>query len=258
MSNLAFILMALAVLPFFLLPAFAAFKTRKRNALAFAIGNLLLALWLFYGIRTWFSDAPGFAFPRIGALPSLVLWLVLLHFAMRRDPPSLEDVDEVVELKAYDPSWPDSFVNERRRIADTLSLPEGSIEHIGSTSVPGLESKPVIDMMLGTPNFPPPHELLSRLTILGYENLGEAGVPGRIYLRLREGTAFNLHVMQRDGEHWANNLALRTLLRRDPNARMRYAAEKQKALQTAGNRLLAYSAAKGTALAELRRAARNP
>jgi GrpB-like predicted nucleotidyltransferase (UPF0157 family) len=258
MSNLAFILMAVAVLPFFLLPAFAAVKNRKRSALAFAIGNLLLALWVLYGVRTWFSDAPGFAVPRIGALPSLIIWLVLLHFAMKRDPPSLEDLDEVVELKAYDPSWPVSFAKERQRIADTLSLPEGSVEHIGSTAVPGLESRPVIDLMLGTPGFPPPRDLLSRLAILGYENMGEAGAPGRIHLRLREDTSFNLYVMARDGEHWTNNLALRELLRRDPDARLRYAAEKQRALQTAGNRLLAYSAARSAALADLLVAARKP
>ena len=171
---------------------------------------------------------------------------------MRRDAPSPEDIDENVELRAYDPTWPKSFEKECRRITGTLSLPDGSIEHIGSTAVPGLEAKPVVDMMLGMPGFPPPHELLSRLTILGYENLGEAGVPGRNYLRMREGsTAFNLHIVKRDGEHWANNLALREFLRHDPEARARYAVAKQEALQNAGGRLLAYSVAKGPAIAAL-------
>jgi len=256
MSGFAFILMAVAVLPFFLLPAFAAFRNRKRNALVFAIGNLLLAIWVFYGIKTAFSDDPGFAFPRIGLAPSLIIWLALLHFSLRRDAPSPGDLDETVTLAPYDPAWPKLYAQERQRIADALSLPEGSIEHIGSTAVAGLEAKPVIDMMLGMPRFPPPKELLSRLTILGYENLGEAGVPGRIHLRMREGMAFNLHVMQRDGEHWTNNLALRELLRRDPDARARYAAAKQESLQVAGNQLLAYSAAKEPIIAGLLAAAR--
>lgn len=255
MHTLAFVLMGLAVLPFLLLPAFAAFKNRKRNALAFAIGNGLLALWMIYGFGA-FDDEHGIGFPRIGVLPALILWLVLLHFSMRRDPPTAGDIDETVEIKACDPAWPELFAKERKRLADTLSLPVEAIEHIGSTAVPGLDSKPVIDMMLGTSGFPPPAELLSRLTILGYENLGEAGVAGRIYLRLREGVAFNLHVLPRDGELWANNLAIRGLLRCDPDARARYSAEKKKAIHEAGNRLLAYSAAKSPALAELLAAAK--
>ena len=69
---------------------------------------------------------------------------------------------------------------------------------------------------------------------------------GRIYLRLRAADHgnFNLHVVERAGAHWTNNLGLRDLLRRDAAARTRYAAGKQAALATAGNRLLAYSAAK--------------
>ena len=254
MSTIAFALIGLAVLPFFLLPAFAAFKNRKRNAPGFAVGNLLLALWMISGFGAFDSES-GIGFPRIGAVPALIIWLLLLHFSMRRDPPTPEALDETVELKAYDPAWPESFAKERQRIANSLSLAEETIEHIGSTAVPGLEGKPVIDMMLGTPAFPPPRELLSRLAILGYENLGEANVPGRIYLRLREGVAFNLHVMQRGGELWTNNLAIRELLRRDPDARARYAAEKRKAVKDAGDHLLAYSAAKDPALAELLTAA---
>jgi GrpB-like predicted nucleotidyltransferase (UPF0157 family) len=255
MSSLFLVLMALAVSPFLLLPAIAAFRNRKRSAVAFAIGNLLLALWMFYGIRTMFQDDAGFALPRIGVLPALIIWLVLLHFSLRKDAPAPGDVDEIVELAPYDPAWPDVFARERRRIATTLSIPEEFIEHIGSTSVPALDGKPVIDMMLGTESFPPTHDLLSRLSILGYENLGEADVPGRIYLRMRERPAFNLHVMKRDGEMWANNLAIRELLRRDPDARARYAAAKKAAIQAGGNRLLAYSAAKGPHFAELLAAA---
>jgi GrpB-like predicted nucleotidyltransferase (UPF0157 family) len=162
----------------------------------------------------------------------------------------MTDIDEPVELREYDPAWPDLFLAERRRLAASLSLPEDAIEHIGSTAVPGLEAKPVIDMMSGTATYPPPRGLLSRLEILGYRNLGEAGVPQRIYLRLREGQAFNLHVVQLGGEHWTNNLAFRELLRRDAAARARYAAAKRKALQ-ATNGLLAYSNAKHGVVTEL-------
>jgi GrpB-like predicted nucleotidyltransferase (UPF0157 family) len=167
------------------------------------------------------------------------------------------DLDEPVSLAQHDASWSGTFELERARLAKTLDLPPDSFEHIGSTAVPGLIAKPVIDMMLGMSSLPPAHDLLSRLQILGYENFGEAGVQGRVYLRLRGERDFNLHLVERGGAHWINNLALRDLLRRDADARQRYTAAKQAALATGGARLLAYSAAKQPAIAELLSATRN-
>ena len=61
----------------------------------------------------------------------------------------------------------------------------GLIQHIGSTAVPGLVSKPVIDLMLGSSHWPPPNALIRGVCDLGYENLGEAGIAKRVYLRFR-------------------------------------------------------------------------
>jgi GrpB-like predicted nucleotidyltransferase (UPF0157 family) len=153
-------------------------------------------------------------------------------------------LDEHVTLVPYDPTWAAAFAEERARLAATVDVTPGSLEHIGSTAVPGLTAKPIIDMMLGVPALPPDPDLLARLENNGYENLGEAGVPGRVYLRLRGAPAFNLHIVERGGSHWTNNLSLRALLLADPAARQRYAQGKEAALRNAGNRLLAYSAAK--------------
>lgn len=163
-------------------------------------------------------------------------------------------MDEPVSLAPHDAAWSGAFDGERARLARTLDLPLDSIEHIGSTAVPGLIAKPVIDMMLAM-SLPPANQLLSRLAILGYENFGEAGVEGRVYLRLRGERDFNLHIVERGGQHWANNLALRDLLRSDAGARARYAAAKRAALAAGGARLLSYSAAKHPAVAELLSAA---
>jgi GrpB-like predicted nucleotidyltransferase (UPF0157 family) len=168
------------------------------------------------------------------------------------------DIDEPVSLAPHDSTWSGKFALERAHLAKTLDLSPDSVEHIGSTAVPGLIAKPVIDMMLGMPSLAPAHDLLSRLQILGYENFGEAGVQGRVYLRLRGERDFNLHLVERGGEHWINNLALRDLLRRDAGARQRYSAAKRTALATGGGRLLAYSAAKHPVIAELLSATRNP
>jgi GrpB-like predicted nucleotidyltransferase (UPF0157 family) len=166
-------------------------------------------------------------------------------------------LDEDVTLVSYDANWQDAFAAESRRIREALELSADTVEHIGSTAVPGLAAKPVVDMMLGASKLPAPPEWIWRLASLGYEDLGEAGVPGRIYLRLRDAPReFNLHIVERGGIHWINNLALREFLRTDAAARERYAAAKLAALRSAGPRLLAYSAAKHEAVTELLNQAR--
>ena len=173
--------------------------------------------------------------------------------------PPIPDIDEPVHLVAYDTTWPAAFAAENRRIVAALAIPAESLEHIGSTAVPGLAAKPIIDMMLGVATLTGASELIRGLQGLGYQDLGEAGVPGRIYLRLRGiEPAFNLHVMERGGEHWVNNLALRSLLRSSPQACARCAADKARAMESGNTRLLGYSAAKAPLLTELLAVARAP
>jgi GrpB-like predicted nucleotidyltransferase (UPF0157 family) len=261
MNRFGILAVVLVTLPFFLIPAFAARKNGKRSANLFLVLNLLITLFLPFGLGGVLAAMSGsISSPAIGTLPLalvIALWLTLLHFSLRKDAPTAQDIDEAVTLVGYDASWPDSFAAERQRLTQTLSLPETSIEHIGSTAVPGMTAKPVVDMMLGVDHYPPAHDLLSRLSILGYEHLGEAGVAGRRYLRLREaGRDFNLHVVARDGEHWKNNLAFRELLRTDSPARERYTEGKARALEAGGTRLNGYSAAKQAVVSELLAAAR--
>jgi GrpB-like predicted nucleotidyltransferase (UPF0157 family) len=165
----------------------------------------------------------------------------------------MADLDENVELVPYDDAWPDIYDQERFRIALAFGVfpKSGLIQHIGSTAVPGLIAKPVVDLMVGVGKWPPPPALIKGICGLGYENLGEAGVPERVYLRLRGTRNFNAHVVRRSSAHWANNIALRELLRSDAAAREKYAAAKITALNKGGGRLLAYSAAKHAAVAEL-------
>jgi GrpB-like predicted nucleotidyltransferase (UPF0157 family) len=168
------------------------------------------------------------------------------------------ELDEAVELVAYDPAWPDLYDRERFRIALAFGvLPKsGLIQHIGSTAVPGMTSKPVVDLMVGSGPWPPPVALVKGVAALGYENLGEAGVPKRIYLRMRGPKNFNVNIVRRGGTHWTNNIALRDYLRENASAREAYTAAKVAALNIGRGRLLAYSEAKSFVIAELIAAAR--
>jgi GrpB-like predicted nucleotidyltransferase (UPF0157 family) len=149
-------------------------------------------------------------------------------------------LDEPIHLCDWDPRWPVLSAFEAERIA--AGLPEQiAIEHIGSTAVEGLRAKPIIDVMLGVE----PHQdvagVRSALVDLGYEDMGEAGVPGRLYFRRRAETAFNLALVARGGSIWISNLALRDYLRTNPEAAREYAEIKRSAFRSGIRSLLAYS-----------------
>src|SRR5262249_41179015 len=153
----------------------------------------------------------------------------------------LAGLDEPIHLSAYNPQWPGMFAAEALRISSGLRAADIVIEHIGSTSVPGLVAKPIIDVMVGTEARHNIAAVRSALVELGYEDLGEAGVPGRIYFRGRDGQAFNVALVERGGRHWKSNLALRDYLRANPEAAREYAEIKRAALERGICSLLAYS-----------------
>lgn len=160
-------------------------------------------------------------------------------------------LDEPITLSAYQIDWPARFAGEQQRLTAALSIAPAYLEHIGSTAVPGLEAKPTLDLMLGLPSYPPAACLIAGLEALGYESLGEAGVPERHYLRLRTTLSANLHLVLYNGSHWRNNLALRDYLRITPAACERYAQAKQAALASGATSLLSYSAAKAAVVRDL-------
>ena len=160
------------------------------------------------------------------------------------------EIDEPIRLCAYDRQWPALFASEARRIA--AGLPEKvAIEHIGSTAVEGLLAKPIIDVMIGVE---PSHSVAgvrSALVALGYEDMGEAGVPGRLYFRRRAETAFNIALVMRGGSIWIANLALRDYLRSNPAAAREYAETKRAAFESGVRSLKAWSDYKSAVIAGL-------
>jgi GrpB-like predicted nucleotidyltransferase (UPF0157 family) len=165
-------------------------------------------------------------------------------------------IDEPVELAPHNERWPAQFEAEKNRIARVLGASTAGIEHIGSTAVSGMTAKPVIDIQAGFEAECPPEIWFSALMPLGYEYLGEAGVPGRWYFRRRAGVAnFNVHAVRFRGAHWRNNLLLRDYLRLNSQSAAEYAAAKRRALE-ASSMLKGYSEAKSEFIAGMiRRAA---
>lgn len=105
------------------------------------------------------------------------------------------------------------------------------IEHIGSTAVPGLAAKPIIDIMVGLENFALADSLVPRVTTLGYEYVQkyEAVMPLRRYFRRDTNGArsHHLHMVAVGGEFWERHLLFRDYLRQHPDVAADYAALKR-------------------------------
>ena len=155
-------------------------------------------------------------------------------------------LDERITVCKADPIWPEWFQREAARLRSALPgdlVPE--IRHIGSTAVPGLDAKPIVDLMVGIAEPGRIAELVERLERLGYESLGEAGVPGRWALRKRHAAQpSNIAIVAYEGDWWKLNLAVQDYLRANAEAARNYALAKWHAVSGGADMLLAYSDAK--------------
>ena len=88
-------------------------------------------------------------------------------------------MSEPIIIEDYDPRWPQQFELLRSRIAEALGALAAAIEHVGSTAVPGLAAKPIIDIDVRLRAAADLPEAIARLAALGYQHRGDLGVPGR-------------------------------------------------------------------------------
>ena len=154
------------------------------------------------------------------------------------------DSRPAIEVVKYDPDWPARFERIRARIAPALGDLAVAIEHVGSTSVPGLAAKPVIDIDVVVADASAIPAAIAALETLGYEHLGDLGVKDREAFRRPPGSEkHNLYVCPAGGEGLRNHLALRNHLRTHPDAVEAYAALKRR-LATDSRDIDAYVIAK--------------
>jgi GrpB-like predicted nucleotidyltransferase (UPF0157 family) len=129
-------------------------------------------------------------------------------------------------LVDYDPHWPAEFERLRDRAAATVGEITVAIEHIGSTAVPGLAAKPVIDLVVVVA----PHDVplaIARLEAIGYACLGNLGVEGRDAFRVPAGEErHHLYVSPTDSEELHDQIAFRDALRGSPALAADYEALK--------------------------------
>jgi GrpB-like predicted nucleotidyltransferase (UPF0157 family) len=159
--------------------------------------------------------------------------------------------DEPIEVVPARPEWTLQGQALRAEICQALDVPPARVEHIGSTAVPGLAAKPLIDLMVGCSEEQRLAVAERLADCAGYEYPREFSAPGRAYLRRRMRLPWsNVHVVEMNGELWRDNLIFRDFLRCHPDAALEYAAAKRSAAEQA-KRLRAYSTAKSTTVLAL-------
>jgi GrpB-like predicted nucleotidyltransferase (UPF0157 family) len=134
---------------------------------------------------------------------------------------------KLVRLEAPNPRWAEAFAVEAARIRAALGETAIAIEHVGSTSVPNIAAKPIVDMLMGIPA-PVDIAVAARaFATIGYEHATWAGVPGHEVFGKGEPRTHLVHAVPYRGDAWGRMLAFRDALRSDPALAAEYAALKQ-------------------------------
>ena len=158
--------------------------------------------------------------------------------------------DDPIQIREYDPTWPDQFDKIAARASTALGNVLVRIEHIGSTAVPGLAAKPIVDLdVVVSPQ--DVLEAIRRLSSLGYVHEGNLGIAEREAFRPPPGEPrHNLYVVPDTASELQRHVAFRNALRADPMLRMKYAALKRALAALHRNNRDAYSKGKSAFITE--------
>lgn len=131
----------------------------------------------------------------------------------------------------YDPSWPCEFERASGEVVAVLGANLLRIHHIGSTSIPGIHAKPVIDMLAVVADLGEVDRRSAAMQALGYEVMGEFGIEGRRYFRRDDSTGrrtHQIHAFIEGSAHIQRHLAFRDFLRAHPMIAREYGELKRR------------------------------
>ena len=181
-------------------------------------------------------------------LVSAALPFMYAGFQMLPDSDRYEDP---IALVPYDPAWPSRFEEWKQRLLAVLPQPPHRIDHVGSTAVPGLAAKPVIDIQIsvGDPNDEASY--VPAIESLGVQlrNRDEDHRFFRPFAALPRDV--HVHVCQAGGEWEHRHLLFRDYLRAHPAARQAYLQAKEEAAARWADDRVAYTEAKGRVIGQL-------
>ena len=158
-----------------------------------------------------------------------------------------------VRLVPHDPRWAVAYRREAERLQQALGAHALEIAHIGSTAVPGLPAKPLLDVMVAIASLEERGVVIPLLERIGYEHRPHDTLPERLFFIAGEPEArrVNLSLVGLDSAFWRDHLAFRDILRARPEVATAYARLKAGLAEQYPDDRLAYTAAKGAFVASV-------
>jgi GrpB-like predicted nucleotidyltransferase (UPF0157 family) len=138
-----------------------------------------------------------------------------------------------VELAFYKPEWADMFLAEAEVLSDVFGDRLVAIHHIGSTAIPGILAKPILDLLVEVCDIRQVDELNSEMEALGYQPRGANGISGRRYFVKQSGETHthHIHIFQTANPQVERHLNFRDYLIANPQEAQVYSALKEKLVQ---------------------------
>lgn len=156
-------------------------------------------------------------------------------------------IEEPIKIEPHKNYWKDWYVDETILLRNIFEPNLISFEHIGSTAVPDLDAKPIVDIAIGLRDFLITDLQIQQLKELGYEYFGQLHITQeRFFARKRKNRNFNLAIIPYNKKEWIEYIALRNYLRTHPDKVQQYSKIKNEAITLGKTSLLAYHSHKET------------
>lgn len=154
-----------------------------------------------------------------------------------------------VRLTMDHEAWAEAFRQERERILTALGGAVLAVEHAGSTALPGVPAKPILDLLVGVDSFELARACVAPLEALGYRYRGEYGIARRHYFVKGIPRTHHLHMHEVTSEAWRSMVGFRNALRARPELAREYAEAKIRFAEEHASDREAYQAAKDEVIA---------
>lgn len=155
---------------------------------------------------------------------------------MESNPYGLGLEGDANRLVDYNPLWPRAFAEEAARIRAAVGPLALAIEHYGSTAVPGLRAKPILDLMIGVADIDDGLKMTAPMTALGYDYATNHGIPEHHIFGLGTARTHLAHVVAHGGDQWRQSLRFRDRLREDARLRAAYQDLKERLARETSSR----------------------
>ena len=163
-----------------------------------------------------------------------------------------------IEVVPHNPTWAAMFQAEADQLATIFGAEALAIEHIGSSAIPGIKAKPIIDILVAARDIEQIDDFNEQMMALGYEPHGEFGIPGRRYFSTGHSAADrprHVHVFQSDNPDVARHIDFRDYLRAHPEDAQAYSRLKETLAEKFPNDGESYTGGKSDFIREMDRRA---